>query len=62
MPPGTSGAMTIKIPLDPVAGQMQLDQLHDLEFDEAYRRAKRRGETSSPAAAQPEIVLSASGS
>lgn len=54
--------MTIKIPLDRVAGEKQLEQLHDLEFDEAYRRAKRRGETASSAATQPEIVLSTPGS
>jgi hypothetical protein len=42
MPPGTSGAMTLKIPIRCVAGTTNLDWLIDLEFDEELRRAKRR--------------------
>jgi hypothetical protein len=42
MPPGTSGAMTIKLPLERLAGQDQWEQLHALEFDEEFRREQRR--------------------
>jgi hypothetical protein len=41
MPPGTSGSMTIKIPLGPVRDAEALDRLLDLEFDDEFRRVKR---------------------
>ena len=57
MPPGTSGAMTIKIPLDRLPGVEQLDRLHDLEFDQEYRRLKRFWTSQSAAPGRPEIEL-----
>jgi hypothetical protein len=52
MPPGTSGWMTIKIPVCRLEGDQALNQLRDLEFDEESRRLKRawraRLETGSP--------------
>ena len=57
MPPGTSGAMTIKIPLDRLAGEAQLNQLHDLEFDQEYRRTKRLWASPSAAPVHPGIEL-----
>jgi hypothetical protein len=41
MPPGLSGAMTVKIPLGPLSSPDDLDRLHDLEFEEELRRLKR---------------------
>jgi hypothetical protein len=41
MPPGTSGAMTIKIPLRPLVGTESLNRLLDLEFDDEFRRVRR---------------------
>jgi hypothetical protein len=41
MPPGTFGAMTIKIPLAPLEGRNAFERLQDLEFDEEFRRVKR---------------------
>jgi hypothetical protein len=57
MPPGTSGAMTIKIPLDRVKGEEQINRLHDLEFDEEYRRTKRRWSSAVEAPPMPRIQL-----
>ena len=57
MPPGTSGAMTIKIPLDRVTGVEQLDRLHDLEFDQETRRVKRLWTSQSAAPGPPGIEL-----
>ena len=57
MPPGTSGAMTIKILLDRIAGDEQLDRLHDLEFDDEYRRTKRRWSSEAEAPPTPRIQL-----
>jgi hypothetical protein len=41
MPPGTSGAMTIKIPLAPLNDAAAMSRLSELEFDEEFRRVKR---------------------
>jgi len=41
MPPGTSGSMTIKIPMLCMDDRPNLDWLIDLEFDEELRRLKR---------------------
>jgi hypothetical protein len=41
MPPGTSGSMTIKIPMGPVREAERLERLLDLEFDDEFRRVKR---------------------
>lgn len=41
MPPGTSGAMTIKIPLDRIQGEAAENALRDLEFDEQFRKVRR---------------------
>jgi len=41
MPPGTSGSMTLKIPLNPLKGEPALSRLRELEFDEEFRRVKR---------------------
>jgi len=41
MPPGTSGSMTLKIPVNPLNGDAALSRLRELEFDEAFRRVKR---------------------
>jgi hypothetical protein len=69
MPPGTFGAMTIKIPLAPVEGRDALERLQDLEFDEEFRRVKRfwksrleagLGDISWPILAEPAIHESAS--
>ena len=57
MPPGTSGAMTIKIPLDRLTGEAQLNHLHDLEFDQEYRRLKRSWSSQTAAPGQPGIEL-----
>jgi len=52
MPPGTSGALTLKIPLSALTEPAALDALHDLEFDRAFRRA-RNDRRSGPAALNP---------
>jgi len=41
MPPGTSGSMTLKIPVNPLSGDAALNRLRELEFDEEFRRVKR---------------------
>jgi hypothetical protein len=41
MPPGTSGALTVKIPLGRLEGKTALDRLYDLAFDDEYERVKR---------------------
>ena len=41
MPPGTSGAMTVKIPVNPLQGDEALRRLRELDFDEEFRRVKR---------------------
>jgi hypothetical protein len=41
MPPGTSGSMTIKLPLGTLPHSADLDRLRDLDFDEEARRVKR---------------------
>jgi hypothetical protein len=41
MPPGTSGSMTLKIPLNRLNGDAALSRLRELEFDEEFRRVKR---------------------
>jgi hypothetical protein len=41
MPPGTSGAMTIKIPLVPPTDEAAARGLAELEFDDEFRRVKR---------------------
>ena len=41
MPPGTSVAMTIKIPAAKLAGEEAMRRLRDLEFAEEFRRVKR---------------------
>lgn len=57
MPPGTSGAMTIKIPLDRLTGEVQLDRLQDLEFDQEYRQLKKSWSSQSAAPGHPGIEL-----
>lgn len=41
MPPGTSGAMTIKIPAGKLEGEAAISRLRDLEFDDELRCVKR---------------------
>ena len=41
MPPGTSGAMVLKIPLGRVDDQPVIDRLLDLEFDQELRRIRK---------------------
>ena len=41
MPPGTSGAMTLKIPLAKALDEEAVKRLFDLEFDDEFRRVKR---------------------
>lgn len=41
MPPGTSGAMTVKIPTATPKTAVELDLLRDLTFDDELRRVKR---------------------
>lgn len=41
MPPGTSGAMTLKLPQRVLASQAELDQLRDLDFEEELLRVKK---------------------
>jgi hypothetical protein len=57
MPPGTSGAMTIKIPLERLTGEEQFNHLHDLEFDQEYRRLKRSWPSQTTAPGHPGIKL-----
>lgn len=48
MPPGTSGAMTVKIPLGPVDGEASENALLDLVFDEQFRKVRRAWEQRLP--------------
>lgn len=41
MPPATTGSMTVKIPLAPLATEPQLNALQDLDYDEEFQRVKR---------------------
>ena len=40
MPPGNTGAMTFKLPLNPLHGEAQIEHLRDLDFAEESRRVK----------------------
>jgi hypothetical protein len=51
MPPGTSGAMTVKIPLGPLADQKTISRLQDLDFEEEVRRVKQAWKNAGRAAA-----------
>jgi hypothetical protein len=46
IPPSLKGAMTFKIPLEPLVGTEAADWLLDLEFEGALRRALRAGDVS----------------
>jgi hypothetical protein len=41
MPPGTTGAMTLKLPARPLSGETEINRLRDLEFDEEAQRVKK---------------------
>lgn len=41
MPPGTTGAMTLKLPQRALANEAELDQLRDLDFEEELLRVKK---------------------
>lgn len=41
MPPGISGAMTLKLPLSKLENQAAIDRVADLDFDEELKRVKR---------------------
>jgi hypothetical protein len=53
MPPGTSGAMTVKIPSRVLERPAEINRLLDLEFDEELRRVKRAWKSPGEAAARP---------
>lgn len=44
MPPGNTGAMTIKWPFTPPKGEPEIDRLRDLQFSEELYRVKRSWE------------------
>lgn len=48
MPPGTSGSMTLKIPLQPVERMEDWHALQDLEFDIELRRTKQEHSNPNP--------------
>jgi hypothetical protein len=60
MPPGTFGAMTIKIPLGPLGSEEAFERLHDLEFDDEFRRVKRywKSRLAGDAESSPSLILS----
>lgn len=47
MPPGLSGGMTFKLLLSPIATEVDLEKLRNLDFDQEYRRVRRRWQESS---------------
>jgi hypothetical protein len=56
MPPGTSGAMTFKLPQRALAGNEHLNQLRDLDFDEEFQRVKKFWKNQTGPAARPPVV------
>ena len=48
MPPGTSGSMTVKIPLGEVRGEAWIERLRDLEFDDELKRVRREWKEGGP--------------
>ena len=62
MPPGTSGAMTIKIPLAPLKDEAAASRLSELEFDGEFRRVKRFWTERLKAGAPVSLPLALAGS
>jgi hypothetical protein len=56
MPPGTTGTMTIKIPVAQPVGREALERLRDLEFDEEVQRLKRAWRSHSGKPRVPSIT------
>jgi len=57
MPPGTSGAMTLKIPVNALIGPERLELLQEMEFDEELKRVNRYWASQATGPSRPPVPL-----